>query len=99
MHEIGINILFKDSLIEWDGAPIPMQSSDKLNTFYLVEFEQEIMMVHDPVTTEAERIQRIVEAKYSKADLLEVTKNCTTISEQEQARAITSFTKEIRTFI
>ena len=33
VHEIGINILFKDSLIEWDGATIPMQSSDKLNTF------------------------------------------------------------------
>ena len=30
MHEIGINILFKDAEIEWDGATIPMQSLDKL---------------------------------------------------------------------
>ena len=42
------------------------------------------MLTQDPVTTEAERIQRIVEAKYSKADLLEVTKSCKTISENEQ---------------
>ena len=46
------------------------------------------MIVHDPVTTEAEQIQRMVEAKYCKADLLEVTKNCTTISEQEQEQLL-----------
>ena len=93
MHEIGINILFKDSLIEWDGATIPMQSTDKLDKTYVDEFEQEIMLVHDPVTTEAERIQRIVEAKYSKADLLEVTNNCKTISENEQKLLLASLKK------
>ena len=36
MHEIGINILFKDSLIEWDGATIPMQPTDKLDTTMLM---------------------------------------------------------------
>ena len=43
MHEIGINILFKDSLIEWDGATIPMQPADKLDKTYLDELEQELM--------------------------------------------------------
>ena len=46
-----------------------MQSIDKLDKTYIDEFEQEVMLTQDPVTTEAERIQRIVEAKYSKADL------------------------------
>ena len=55
MHEIGINILFKDSLIEWDGATIPMQSTDKLDTTYVDEFEQEIMINQDPAMSEAER--------------------------------------------
>ena len=41
-----------------DGATIPMQPADKLDKTYLDEFEQELMLIHDPVTTEAERIQR-----------------------------------------
>ena len=38
MHEIGINILFKDAVLEWDGATIPMQSIDKLDETYIDEF-------------------------------------------------------------
>ncbi len=38
MHEIGINILFKDGTIESDNASIPMQSIDKLDETYIDEF-------------------------------------------------------------
>ena len=93
MHEIGINILFKDAVLEWDGATIPMQSTDKLDETYLDEFEQEILLSEDPITTEAERIQRIVEAKYSKADLPQVAKSCKTISEEEQEHLLASLKK------
>ncbi len=31
--------------------------------------EQEMMQAHDPITTEAKRIQQIINAKYCKADL------------------------------
>ena len=48
MHEIGINILFKDAILEWDGATIPMQSIDKLDKTYIDEFEQEVMLTQDP---------------------------------------------------
>ena len=51
------------------------------------------MLVHDPVTTEAERIQRIVEAKYSKADLLKLAKSCKTIRENEQKLLLASLKK------
>ena len=47
--------------------------TDKLHETYLDKFEQEILLSEDPITTDAERIQkRIVEAKYSKADLPQV---------------------------
>ena len=51
MHEIGINILFKDAVLEWDGATIPMQSRDKLDKTYLDEFGQEILFSEEPITT------------------------------------------------
>ena len=42
------------------SATIPMQSTDKLDETYLDEFEQEILFREDPITTEADQIQRIV---------------------------------------
>ena len=86
MHEIGINILFKEGIMEWDNATTPMQSIDKLQDNYLEEFEQELMFTHDPVTTDAERIQNIINAKYKKADLAEVVKECETLDKAEQEK-------------
>ena len=34
IHEIGINILFKDAVIEWGATTIPMESTDKLGKTY-----------------------------------------------------------------
>ena len=62
------------------------QSIDKLDETYIDEFEQEIMFTHDPVTTEAERIQNIIEAKYSKADLSAIVKECETLTKFEQEK-------------
>ena len=70
-----------------------MQPTDKLDETYLDEFEQDILLSEDPITTEAERIQRIVEAKYSKADLPQVAKSCKTISEEEQEHLLASLKK------
>ena len=86
MHEIGINILFKEGIMEWDNATTPMQSIDKLEETYLDEFEQELMYTPDPITTDAERIQSIIDAKYTKADLAEVVKECETLDKTEQEK-------------
>ena len=86
MHEIGINILFKDAEIEWDGATIPMQSLDKLGETYIDEFEQEIMINQDPAMSEAERIQKIVDAKYTQADLAAIAKECKVLNKSEQEK-------------
>ena len=63
-----------------------MQSIDKLEETYLDEFEQELMYTPDPITTDAERIQSIIDAKYTKADLAEVVKECETLNKTEQEK-------------
>ena len=60
MHEIGIDICFSAAEVRWDNASIPMQSVNKSTE----EFEQELLFTQDPLTTDAERIQNIVETKY-----------------------------------
>ena len=63
MHEIGLDICFSTAEMIWDNASIPMQSVDKSTE----EFEQELLFAQDPATTDAERIQNIVESKYCPA--------------------------------
>jgi hypothetical protein len=42
------------------------------------------MFAHNPVTTDAERIQGIIDAKYTKADLEAITKECKIINTDEK---------------
>ena len=52
----------------------------------ILEFEKEILYIHDPITTEAERIQDILNAKYSPADLEQVVQECKVLTEEEQGK-------------
>lgn len=45
--------------------------------------------MHDPDTTEAERIQAILNAKYCKADLDQLVQECTTLSKEEKQKLLT----------
>ena len=63
LHELGIDILFSKAGMVWDNASVPMQSVDKLRADWIDSFEQELLFAHDPVTTDAERIQNIVDFK------------------------------------
>ena len=50
-------------------------------------------MMHDPNTTEAERIQAILDAKYCKADLEKITRECEHLTEEEQQKLLTLLQK------
>ena len=63
-----------------------MQSVDKLRLDYVDIFEQELLYIHDPITTDAERIQNIVDNKYCPADLRTIAKNCKILSSKEQEK-------------
>lgn len=93
MHELGMDILFSTAEMVWDNASVPMQSTDKLDVDWIDSFEQELLFAHDPLTTDAERIQNIVDAKYSQADLTALTKECTLLNDAEQLKLYTLLKK------
>ena len=57
MHEIGLEMSFQTGRMTWDNAWINMQDPDLFKEGSVEEFEKELFMMHDPDTTEAERIQ------------------------------------------
>jgi hypothetical protein len=70
LHSLGINLLFDTAEISWDNAKIHMQPPSRTNGDWLDTMEQELLLyAHDPNTTDAERIQSIIESKYCPADL------------------------------
>ena len=79
MHEIGIKFDFQEGRITWDNAWINMQSPMLFNEGSLKSFEEELFLMHDPDTTEVERIQSIIDIKYNAADLTAVVKDIKTI--------------------
>jgi hypothetical protein len=48
------------------------------------KLEQELLYAHDPDTTDAERIQQKIDAKYCPADLNKIVEECTYLSKDEQ---------------
>jgi hypothetical protein len=53
-----------------------MKSVDKSTQ----EFEQELLLTQDPLSTDAERIQNIVESKHCAADLNKIATGCNLLS-------------------
>jgi hypothetical protein len=84
LHELGIDICFSTAEMTWDNVSVPMQTADKFHVEYVDIFEQELLYIHDPVTTDAERIQNIVDNKYCPADLRALVKICSLLSSKEQ---------------
>ena len=76
MHEIGIDLLFSESVMRWNTATVPMAPISKLEEDNITSFEEELMFAHDPLSTGAERIQTILDAKYTPADLKKISQEC-----------------------
>ena len=79
-----MDLLFSKAEMVWDNSSVPMQSIDKLSVDWVDQLEQELLFAHDPVTTDAERIQSIVDTKYTKANLPSITQECELLSSTEQ---------------
>jgi hypothetical protein len=84
LHCLGINLLFDTAEILWENAKIHMQPPGKTNGDWLDTLEQELFYAHDPNTTDAERIQSIIESKYCPADLTKIVEECTHLDKTEQ---------------
>jgi Reverse transcriptase (RNA-dependent DNA polymerase)/RNase H-like domain found in reverse transcriptase len=86
MEELGIDILFSEGVIRWNNSTIPMRDPAMLLDDNIDAFEQEIFSVHDPETIDAERIQQILDAKYSPADIEAVVESCPNLSGHEKTQ-------------
>jgi hypothetical protein len=65
-----------------------MQPPGRTNGDWLDTMEQELLYAHDPSTTDAERIQNIVESKYTPADLNKIDEDCTHLEKNEQRQLL-----------
>ena len=83
MH-LGIDLIFSKAEIHWDNASIPMKSIDSISDANIDTLEHEIWLSHDPDTIGADRIQSIIDAKYTKTDLTQVVKTCIDLTACEQ---------------
>jgi len=93
MHSLGVNLLFDTAQITWDNATVHMQPPDRLSGEWIHELEKEILFAHDPETTDAERIQSIIDSKYTLADLQKIVDECTHLNPEEQRKLLTLLTK------
>jgi hypothetical protein len=61
LHELGIDLLFSLGVMKWDNAIVPMRDPSQLRDSNIDDFEDEIFRMHDPTTTDAARIQEIMD--------------------------------------
>ena len=74
---LGIKIDFGNNVLEWDSIVIPMKDAD--------ENIEEAFALHDPKSVQAsDRLKSILDAKYEKADLEEVSKEAVHLKESQQ---------------
>src|SRR5688500_9052128 len=93
ISELGMTFRFNDHLMEWDNATTPMLDPGMFNDEHVDQLEHEILFMHDPDTTEAERIQAILDAKYCPADLEKITQECAELNKEEQQKLLSLLQK------
>ena len=90
---LGIDLKFSTGELEWDNATVDMPQTEKLTKNWSWNLEKEILLMHDPETTEAERIQSIIDQKYTPADLDKVVNELTHLSQKEKRKLLTLLNK------
>ena len=89
-----MNFLFTTNLIEWDNASTHMLDPDLFDQDNLDELANELLYMHGLDTTEAERIQGILDAtKYCKADLAKLSQECEQLDKADQQKLLTLLQK------
>jgi hypothetical protein len=84
MEELQIDLKFSDMTITWDNATIPMRDVELISTENIELFAMQLFYLHDPGSTEAERIQQILDHKYTPADLKAVANSCNNLTKEQQ---------------
>jgi hypothetical protein len=85
LHELGIDLLFSLGVIKWDNATVPMRDPSQLRDSNINDFEDEFFSLHDPTTTDAARIQEIMDVKYAPADINEMVSKCDHLTDTKRS--------------
>ena len=93
LHELGIDLLFSKGVMTWDSATIPMRDPSQLRASKIDAFETEIFSMHDPDTTDAARIQSIIDVKYAPQDIDAIVEACDELTERERDKLKKLLTK------
>jgi hypothetical protein len=84
-EELGIDLLFSLGVMKWDNATVPMRDPSQLRDSNIDDFEDEIFSMHDPTTTDAARIQEIMDVKYAPADIHDMVSKCDHLTNTERS--------------
>ena len=88
LEELGMDFLFSKNIMMWDNATVPMRHPEWLSDALIDEYENEIYSMYDPDTTEAARIQEILDGKYTPADLEQIAEECKHLTTEEQQKLL-----------
>ena len=89
LEALGMDFLFSKGIMTWDNAEVPMKPHDSFNNENIDAYENEVLLMHDPDTTESERIQQTLDAKYSPADLAKEVEKCTELALDQREMLLT----------
>ena len=93
LHELGIDLLFSKGEMKWGNATVPMRDPAQLRPSEIETLESEIFSMHDPATTDAERIQSIIDVKYAPQDIQAIVDECTHLTDDERENLSKLLTK------
>jgi len=86
MNSIGLDLKFSDNTMIWDNASVPMRSVKWLEGDNLELYSAHIISQNDPIATDAQRIQSILDVKYAPASTSEMVSECTNLQVSEQEK-------------
>ena len=93
MHSLGINLLFDTAEISWDNAKVHMQSPEVLRGDWIETLEQELLVTHDSVTMDEERIQDIDKSNIAQQILTKIVEEGTHLEHVEQKQLLSLLQK------
>jgi hypothetical protein len=84
LTELGIDLMFSSGEMKWEQASVPMRDPSVLLASEIDAFENEIYSMHDPETTDAARIQSIIDVKYAPQDIDAIVAECVHLIPKER---------------
>ena len=88
LTELGIDISFKRKIVSWEGIDIPMRDFNRLRKWNISKYEINVIIEEskEPIVTQAatERIIKILDSKYEKANLKAVVDGAMHLNKREK---------------